>query len=339
MIVITKNIAEELSSYLSSHKHDKIYVLTDTNTYRLCLPVFTAVQALEKAIHITVEAGDMHKDIEQATKIWMVLSQSGASRNSLLINLGGGMVTDLGGFAGATFKRGMHNLNIPTTLMAAVDAAVGGKTGFNFNGLKNEIGAFYPPDGVLIDCVFLHTLDRDNILSGFAEIIKHALISNEEHWHRVLSFDIERKEIDTAHLNALVEKTVAVKERIVREDPKEQGVRKALNFGHTVGHALESLSFAKNRPLLHGHAVAVGIVCELYLSYKHCGLPVEILRQATNLIRNGYPPVAHCWEESEIFGLIRRQPKSGFSKPSIFIVKIWEYEKSRLAFFYCLDKL
>lgn len=292
MVIITKDIAVALSSYLSSNTYDKIYILTDTNTRRLCLPALACVEALGEAIHITVEAGDMHKSIEQVTKVWMELSQSGASRHSLLINLGGGMVTDLGGFAGATFKRGLHTLNVPTTLMAAVDAAVGGKTGFNFNGLKNEIGSFYPPDGVLIDCSFFRTLDRDNILSGFAEMIKHGLISNEEHWRNILSFDMERREPDMTRISDIVEKSVAIKERIVRDDPKEQGLRKALNFGHTVGHALESFSFEKKRPVLHGHAVAAGIVCELYLSYKYCEMPVDILRHTTNLIRDAYPPIA-----------------------------------------------
>ena len=180
MVLITKDIAGELTSYLASHKYDRTYILTDTNTRNACLPLLQPVQTLRQAEVITIEAGDTHKNIEQVARIWTILSQSGASRHSLLINLGGGMVTDLDGFAGATFKRGLHTLNIPTTLMAAVDAAVGGKTGINFNGLKNEIGAFYPPDAVLIDTVFLCSLDRDNILSGFAEMLKHGLIRQRD---------------------------------------------------------------------------------------------------------------------------------------------------------------
>ena len=166
MIIFTKDIAEALTAYLASKNYDKTYLVTDTNTRQHCLPLLEGTPALRDVGQITIEAGDIHKDIAQVAQIWQHLSDGGASRHSLLINLGGGMVTDLGGFAGATFKRGLHVLNIPTTLMASVDAAVGGKTGINFNGLKNEIGSFHQPDCVMIDCTFLITLDRENLLSG-----------------------------------------------------------------------------------------------------------------------------------------------------------------------------
>ena len=166
MVTITNNIVSELTAYLSSHRHDKVFVLTDTHTDEKCLPLIADAFYNGNFTYIKMEAGEMHKVIEQVNAIWHVFSNCGASRNSLLINVGGGVVTDLGGFAGATFKRGLHTLNIPTTLMASVDAAVGGKTGVNFNGLKNEIGAFYPPDGVMIDCTFLKTLDYNNLLLG-----------------------------------------------------------------------------------------------------------------------------------------------------------------------------
>lgn len=300
MVIITNNIVPELSSYLSSHKHDQIFVLCDTNTREQCLPLLETALTGRDFTYITIEAGDTHKDIKQVSSIWEILSKNGASRNSLLINIGGGMVTDLGGFAGATFKRGLHNLNIPTTLMASVDAAIGGKTGINFNGLKNEIGSFYHPDCVMIDCTFLKTLDHDNLLSGYAEMIKHGLISNKEAYHDVLAFDIEQKEIDIEKLNDLVRTSVAIKERIVEEDPKEMGIRKALNFGHTVGHALESLSFSGNHPILHGHAVAAGMVSELYMSHKTCGMPVEIMRQVTNFIKEHYPAFVFSCDDYEI---------------------------------------
>lgn len=299
MVIITRNIVAELLSYLSSYRHDKIFVLTDMNTREKCLPFLEAILTDQDAKYITIKASDAYKDIEQVAVIWDVLSKSGASRNSLLINIGGGMVTDLGGFAGATFKRGLHNLNIPTTLMASVDAAVGGKTGINFNGLKNEIGSFYEPDCVMIDCTFLKTLDRDNLLSGYAEMIKHGLIDKQETFNNVLAFDIEQKEIDIEKLNDLVSSSVVIKERIVKEDPKEMGIRKALNFGHTIGHALESLSFLKNNPILHGHAVAAGIITELYVSYKVSGMPVEIVRQVTNFIKDHYPAFVFSCDDYE----------------------------------------
>ena len=290
MVIITEDIQQELSRYLSAHPYDKLFVLTDTHTHRLCLPVIRSLPAIKQATSIVIESGDTNKNLDQLTTVWETLSNNGASRNSLLINLGGGMITDLGGFAGATFKRGLHTLNIPTTLMASVDAAVGGKTGINFNGLKNEIGSFYFPDCVLIDCVFLQTLDRDNLLSGYAEMIKHGLIDSDRLLNPLLSFNLEANKLNTGILNKLVNESVAIKERIVTEDPKERGIRKALNLGHTIGHALESLSFAKQRPILHGHAVAAGLVCELYLSHTCCGFPVETLRRTVNFIKTHYPP-------------------------------------------------
>ena len=311
MVIITENIASELESYLSSHNHDKIFVLMDENTQDKCFPLLSTIKAIKEAKHITIKADDTNKNIEQVSAIWEVLSYGGASRNSLLINLGGGMITDLGGFAGATFKRGMHNLNIPTTLMASVDAAVGGKTGINFNGLKNEIGSFYHPECVMIDCMFLKTLDLNNRLSGYAEMIKHGLISDEQVLNDVLAFDIINDDVDTESLNALVKTSVAIKERIVEEDPKEMGIRKALNFGHTIGHAFESLSFAKEHPILHGHAVAAGIVCEMYLSHKCCGMPVEQLRSTTNFIKECYPPsVYSCNDYDTLYELMTHDKKN-----------------------------
>jgi len=311
MVITTENIASELASYLSSHHHDKVFVLTDENTQEKCFPLVCSVKKIQEAKQITIKADDIHKNIGQVTTIWEILSANGASRHSLLINLGGGMITDLGGFAGATFKRGMHNLNIPTTLMASVDAAVGGKTGINFNGLKNEIGSFYHPDCVMIDCTFLKTSDLPNRLSGYAEMIKHGLISNEQVLHDVLAFDITSDPTDVENLNALVKISVAIKERFVAEDPKEMGIRKALNFGHTIGHAFESLSFMMNAPILHGHAVAAGIVCEMYLSHKCCGMPAETLRSVTNFINDGYPPFVYsCKDYDKLYELMTHDKKN-----------------------------
>ena len=308
-VIICKNLQSELQNFLQSVKYDKLFVLTDSNTLELCLPMLKEVPQLQGAPVITVEAGDTNKNIEQVTAIWMRLCNEGASRNSLLLNVGGGMITDMGGFVAATFKRGIHSVNVPTTLMASVDAAVGGKTGINFNGLKNEIGSFYPPLCVLIDSSFLKTLDRDNLLSGYAEMVKHALISNMETYHAILSFDLDR--VDYKLLNQMVAQSVAVKERIVEEDPKEMGIRKALNLGHTVGHAYESLSFRKGRPILHGHAVAAGLVSELYLSYKKCGFPMEILSQVVYYLKKYYPPFFfNCDDYEALYELMTHDKKN-----------------------------
>ncbi|MDR1499765.1 MAG: 3-dehydroquinate synthase [Tannerellaceae bacterium] len=288
-VVISSDLRTDLSSFLSAMKYDRLFILTDTNTAGQCYPLLLDIPSIQAGHLITIPPGDGNKNIECLSTIWQTLSAGGASRNSLLINLGGGMITDIGGFAGATFKRGIRTLNIPTTLMAAVDAAVGGKTGINFNGLKNEIGSFYPPVCVFIDCRFLRTLDRDNLLSGYAEMIKHALISSVGVYDTVLSFD-PCKPVDDDILSRMVARSVGIKERIVEEDPQEKGIRKALNLGHTIGHAIESLSFEGRAPLLHGHAVAVGIVCELYLSYKQCGFPSDRLTQVVHYIKEYYPP-------------------------------------------------
>ena len=192
------------------------------------------------------------------------------------------MVTDLGGFAASTFKRGINYINIPTTLLAMVDASVGGKTGINFRGLKNEIGVFNNASTVILDTQFLRTLDMENILSGYAEMLKHGLISNESVWAELINF-----EVGSLKLKTLVADSVAVKQRIVTEDPTEKGIRKALNLGHTVGHAFESLALSR-KPVLHGYAVAWGLICELYLSVIKTGFPSDKMRQTVNFIREHY---------------------------------------------------
>ena len=199
---------------------DKLFVLTDEHTRELCLPLLNKTACLQDAIQITIGAGDVHKELDTLAHVWMELSNQGATRHSLLINLGGGMITDLGGFAASTFKRGINSINIPTTLLAMVDASVGGKTGINFNGLKNEIGAFAPADSVLIETEFLRTLDTENFFSGYAEMLKHGLISTVGHWAELLKFDTV--DIDYAALRALVGKSVQIKEDIVQKDPYEQ---------------------------------------------------------------------------------------------------------------------
>ncbi len=308
-VVICKDMRQELQEFLSLLDYDKMFILTDTNTREKCYPLLQDIPAFKEAQLIVTEAGDMYKSLDYLANIWTYLSNHGASRNSLLVNLGGGMVTDMGGFAGATFKRGIRTINIPTTLMASVDAAVGGKTGVNFNGLKNEIGAFYPPLCVFIDSEFLRTLDRANILSGYAEMIKHGLIGSMGEYASVMLYDIDT--MNYGYLNQLVAQSVAVKERIVEEDPKEQGIRKALNFGHTIGHAYESLSFKKGRPLLHGHAVAAGIVSELYLSHKLCGFPMEKLSQVVYYLKEYYTPFAFdCKDYEALYELMTHDKKN-----------------------------
>lgn len=283
-IVICKDFTKDIRSAIDQCEHDKIFVLTDVHTQKLCMPLLE--QAIDKAEIIIIGAEDVHKDVETLTSVWQALSEKGGSRHSLLINLGGGMVTDLGGFAASTFKRGINYINIPTTLLAMVDASVGGKTGINFNGLKNEIGVFNESESVLIETSFLKTLDHHNFLSGYAEMLKHGLISNVGHWSRLLNFDMN--DIDHDELRTLVAESIAVKEDIVQRDPHENSIRKALNFGHTAGHAFESMALADHHPILHGYAVAFGMVCELYLSAVRMNFPKDKMRQTIHFIRQNY---------------------------------------------------
>ena len=284
-IILSSNLEKSLTDTITSQKADKLFVLTDETTQKLCLPLIKDYPYMSGASPSVIKAGDENKSLEAVVHVWEELQHMGATRHSLLINLGGGMVTDLGGFAASTFKRGIHLINIPTTLLSMVDASVGGKTGFNFGGLKNEIGVFRNASSVILDTTFLNTMDHENILSGYAEMLKHGLINNEKMLTELLTFDIEHPDLNV--LQRMVAESVEVKQRIVLEDPTEQGIRKALNLGHTIGHAFESLAL-KRQPVLHGYAVAWGLVCELYLSVVKMGFPTERMRQVVRFIFDNY---------------------------------------------------
>ena len=336
-IIISNDIEHDLATAVVESEHDRVFVLTDDTTHECCLPKVAALLAQYDAVPITIPHGDQHKTLAALGDVWTALQQGGATRHSLLINLGGGMITDLGGFAAATFKRGINFINIPTTLLAMVDAAVGGKTGINFGGLKNEIGAFTDARFVIINTCFLDTLDAENLCSGYAEMLKHALISDERMWAEHVNFDLSQP--DLAELQRMVAESIAVKERIVAEDPHEHGIRKALNFGHTIGHALEEFALQqatpsggavvstaptnqttgntvvstapKNRPLLHGYAVAFGLIGELYMSARKAGFPTERLHQTARFIRENYAQTEFtCNDYPTLLNLMRHDKKN-----------------------------
>ncbi len=284
-VVIADDLEQSLNEAVSCCEHDRMFILADETTERCCLPVIEGFPVLQGAKHITIGATDTHKTLDSLAHVWEELGNGGGTRHSLLINIGGGMVTDLGGFAASTFKRGINYINIPTTLLSMVDASVGGKTGINFRGLKNEIGVFNNATTVILDTQFLKTLDAENICSGYAEMLKHGLISNEQMWAELVNFDLENP--DLQKLSQMVADSVAVKERIVTEDPTEKGIRKALNLGHTAGHAFESFALTR-QPVLHGYAVAYGLICELYLSAVKTGFPTDKMRQTVNFIKEHY---------------------------------------------------
>ena len=284
-VIISQQLEEALSAAIADCRPDRVAILTDDTTHELCLPLVAGFDCMQQASVIVIPSGDQHKELQSVLHVWTELQRIGATRHSLLVNLGGGMVTDLGGFAASTFKRGIHLVNIPTTLLSMVDASVGGKTGFNFGGLKNEIGVFRNASSVILDTVFLKTMDRQNLLSGYAEMLKHGLIHTPAMLADLLTFDIEQP--DLSELQRMVAESVQVKQRIVLEDPTEQGLRKALNLGHTVGHAFESLALQR-QPVLHGYAVAWGLVCELYLSCVKTGFPTDRMRQCVRFIFDHY---------------------------------------------------
>lgn len=285
-IYITSEFDKIFESIFNENSYSMVFILVDENTKTHCLPKIINQNRLTKAVLIESKSGENNKSVEAIQTIWQILSEKGADRSSLLINLGGGLICDMGGFAASTFKRGMHFINVPTTLLSQVDASVGGKTGFNFSGLKNEIGVFSHPDYVIIDSSFNRTLDKRNILSGWAEMLKHALIFNESDWDNLISHDISKINFKT--LNQLIARSVRIKNDFVEKDPNEKNIRKALNLGHTLGHAFESLFMKTDQSILHGEAVAHGIVCELFLSYKLCGFSKDKLNSITSYILKTY---------------------------------------------------
>lgn len=271
--IISTNLVQTLDKIIENWDDRQIYILTDKNTEEKCLPLLMQLDKIATAHKLSIDVGDTNKNLETVVKIWTFLEDNMATRHSLFINVGGGMITDIGGFAASTFKRGISYVNVATSLLGAVDAATGGKTGFNFNGYKNEIGVFAMPLATVIDVNLFKTLDKENILSGFSEMLKHGLISSEEHLEELMALDLQS--LDYARLSDLVAVNVKVKEKIAADDPKELGLRKALNFGHTIGHAIESYLMINNKPVLHGYAVAWGMISELYLSYKLTGFPKQ----------------------------------------------------------------
>ena len=308
-IIKTTNISVDTEKAIKSIRHDKLFILTDKNTHQHCYPHIKNIPAISAAKLIIIQADDSNKTIDNLCKVWEELTSNGATRHSMLINLGGGMVTDLGGFAAATFKRGIKYINIPTTLLGAVDAAVGGKTGINFAGYKNEIGAFYPSEQVLISTEFFHTLTHEAVLSGYAEMIKHALIHSSTDLDKLLKFPLDN--IDFKQLNELLFRSVGIKRGIVDQDPFEKNIRKALNLGHTTAHAFESFAISQKKPIPHGYAVAWGIIVELYLSHRICNFPKDKLQKTVRFIHQNYGSFyINCDDYETLFEIAKHDKKN-----------------------------
>jgi len=259
-ILFTNKLGEALDEALKDVSFSKIFVLVDENTKMHCLPLLQRYLP-ETFQLVQIKAGEENKTLATCQMIWQKLTDANADRYSLLINLGGGVICDMGGFCARTYKRGIQFWNIPTTLLSQVDASVGGKLGVDFGDFKNHIGLFSEPDLVFVDSVFFKTLPQDEIVSGFAEMVKHALIRDRQMFEELLKLSIT--DIDWQNW---VPKSVAIKQDVVGQDPIEKGLRKILNFGHTIGHAIESYYLTKGNALKHGEAIAIGMVTETYLS-------------------------------------------------------------------------
>ncbi|MBN7815673.1 3-dehydroquinate synthase [Algoriphagus pacificus] len=281
-VIFSNSIASDLEKVLQGISFSKLFVLTDQNTEQHCLPLLKSVLPA-KTLFYSVSAGEKNKNLSTCAAIWSAMTAAALDRKALFINIGGGVIGDMGGFCASIYKRGIRFINIPTTLLSQVDASVGGKLGVDFEGLKNHLGTFNEPETVMISPEFLSTLPEEELRSGYAEIIKHGLIQDKAYFEKL---KIENwKDQDWMEL---IQHSVGIKKQVVLADPKEAGLRKILNFGHTIGHAFESHFLDGPKHLLHGEAIAIGMICEAYLSFQKTNLSKEELETIQNIFLSIY---------------------------------------------------
>jgi len=308
-LVFTENAANALNGILGSMQYSQMACLVDENTRKFCLDrIKDSLQGNELIIEI--ESGESQKHLDTCKSIWSRLTESEFDRQGLLINLGGGVICDMGGFCAATYKRGIKFINIPTSLLAMVDAGFGGKVGIDFHDIKNQVGLFSEPENVIVDPAFLETLPDDQLKSGFAEIIKHSLIADAGYFDEIVKYNLNDQPWDQHIVNS-----IKIKNGVVMQDPYETGFRKILNFGHTVGHAVESYFLGTNNNLLHGEAVALGMICEIYLSEKVLKLESEKAERACSYIRSIFGTLKISENAiNEIVNIIKQDKKSNEEK-------------------------
>ncbi|NBW02887.1 MAG: 3-dehydroquinate synthase [Cytophagia bacterium] len=306
MTVKIAPISESLATFFAQNEYSHIAILVDEFTNKYCLPIIQDLLP-SNFTKILIKSGEHHKNLATCERVWDRMTQANMDRHSLLVNLGGGVIGDLGGFCASTYKRGIDFIQIPTTLLAQVDASVGGKLGIDFHGLKNHIGVFQLPKAVLIDPKFIDTLSIQQKKSGFAEIIKHCLIRDEQEWNVIRQESFE--ELD---LSKLIAHSVAIKEAVVLEDPKETGLRKILNFGHTLGHAIETYLLDKGkRKILHGEAIAIGMIVEAFISHQRDLISLQELEEIESYLFENYGRVKlHPEEISKIIALTAQDKKN-----------------------------
>jgi 3-dehydroquinate synthase len=277
-IIFSDALANDLEDLLNGQQYSKIGVITDSNTLKYCYPLIKAHLPADHSLY-SFQAGEANKTIHTCMQIWQWMTEEGFDRKALILNVGGGVVGDMGGFCAATYKRGIRFINLPTTLLSQVDASVGGKLGVDFNGFKNHIGVFTSPDTVFIASDFLDTLPEAELRSGYAEVIKHGLIQDADYFSKLKATEWQKQD-----WKFIIAHSVSIKKDVVTQDPLESGLRKILNFGHTIGHAFETFYLGSEKHLLHGEAIAIGMICEGYLSVKKSGLSKQELAQLSRLL-------------------------------------------------------
>ena len=307
--MVISDLYSALKPYLDATPKGQVFVLVDENTHKHCLPILAEAMGDVAYQVIVVSAGEENKILATVEQIWSALLNGGAAREALLVNVGGGMVTDMGGFAAATYMRGIRYVNVPTSLLAMVDASSGGKTGFDYKGVKNLVGSFAMPEATLVYLPFLDTLPVNEWLSGYAEMLKHGLLDSQEHLNALLALDVNDTKCSIS--SEILTQNLAVKERIVAVDPKEKGDRKLLNFGHTIGHAIEEAYMAEGRDVKHGYCVMWGMVAELYLSVVKIGLDRQVLTQMSRVMLEWYGrPECNCKDRERLVEWMLKDKKN-----------------------------
>jgi 3-dehydroquinate synthase len=319
MISILDQDFSQLNDFLNQLNPTQLLILVDENTHEHCLPILLGNLETEIPYEIIeIEPGEELKNLETATQLWEILSEFKADRKSLVMNLGGGVITDMGGFVASTYKRGVKFINIPTTLLGMCDASIGGKTGIDHQFLKNIIGTFATPEQIFVFPEFLNTLPFEELRSGFAEMLKHGLIADEKHWNHLISIE----NLTPENIFPFIERSMNIKQTVVEQDFKEQNIRKTLNFGHTIGHALESLFLQKERAIPHGEAVALGMICETHLSFLENLIKQETAEEIITNIRKFYPYRSiNEFSLPEIFALMMNDKKNSEGNISFSLLK------------------
>lgn len=301
-VILTTHLSETLTDFFQSYSFSQVGVVVDEHTEHDCYPLVQTL--LPQHVVCTIRSGERHKNLDTCAQLWKWMTDNRFDRQALLINLGGGVIGDMGGFCAATYKRGIQFINLPTTLLSQVDASVGGKLGIDFQGYKNHIGLFQEPLRVIIYPEFLKTLPLQELRSGFAEVVKHSLIADANYWPVISQIPMEEQDWPK-----VIDHSVRIKAKVVAQDFREGGLRKILNFGHTIGHAIESLYLDTSQHLLHGEAIAIGMVAESFLSEKYAGLPNPQVQEIADFLVKVYGHQYIPEEKTEAIIALAQQDK------------------------------